>query len=169
MTNFKEPRVFAYRRNSDERGFFSTPFPPENLSLLNPSEVYISISKSNFKHTVRGMHFQKHPFAEAKLLTVLRGSIFDVLIDLSAGKSHSKRIYTYQFNEDRPEVLYIPKGFAHGYQTLAEGTEILYALDSSYDPNSCAGYSPLSVGIKELWPFEPSIIKQEDLMWPTLP
>jgi dTDP-4-dehydrorhamnose 3,5-epimerase len=168
MTNITEPRVFEYRRNSDERGFFSTPFSLESLSLLNLSEVYISISRSNFKHTVRGMHYQQHPFAEAKLLTVLRGSIFDVLIDLNVGKSHSKRIYTYQLNEDRPEVLYIPKGFAHGYQTLTTGTEILYALDSRYEPDSCSGYSPLSVGIKELWPFEPSIIKQEDLLWPTL-
>jgi dTDP-4-dehydrorhamnose 3,5-epimerase len=169
MSNISKPKVLDYRRNSDTRGFFSTPFPPQSLSLLNLSEVYISISNSNFEHTVRGMHFQKHPYAEAKLLTVLHGSIFDVLIDLNVEKSHSNRIYTFQIDEDRPQVLYIPKGFAHGYQTLAAGTEILYALDSRYEPKSCAGYSPLSEGIKELWPFEPSIIKQEDLLWPTLP
>jgi dTDP-4-dehydrorhamnose 3,5-epimerase len=169
MTDTSKPLVFPYRRNSDERGFFSTPFPPDILSQLNLPEVYISISRSNFVHTIRGMHFQKHPYAEAKLLTVLRGSIFDVLIDLNDDRSDSNRIYSFQFEEDRPEVLYIPKGFAHGYQTLTADTEILYALDSRYEPDSCAGYSPLSEGIKELWPFEPSVIKQEDLLWPTLP
>lgn len=169
MTNNDEPRISPYRRNSDDRGYFSTPFPPETLSLLNLPEAYISISRSNFAHTIRGMHFQSFPYAEAKLLTVLRGSIFDVLIDLSTLATESVRTYTFHLHEERPEVLYIPKGFAHGYQTLSKETEILYALDSKYVPGSCAGYSPLSDGIRELWPFKPSLIKEEDLMWPMLP
>jgi dTDP-4-dehydrorhamnose 3,5-epimerase len=169
MTGISEPRVSSYRRNSDERGYFSTPFPSDSLSLLNPTEVYISLSKTKLSHTVRGMHFQIFPHSESKLLTVLHGSIFDVLIDLSTLTSKSKKIYTFQLDQDRPEVLFIPKGFAHGYQTLSDDTEILYALDAKYEPDSCGGYSPLSDEISELWPFKPSLIKQEDLAWPMLP
>jgi dTDP-4-dehydrorhamnose 3,5-epimerase len=169
MTLDGEPRLIPYFRHSDDRGDFSTPFSPETLSLLNIDEAYISVSQSKFEHTVRGMHYQMAPFSEAKLLSAIRGSIFDVVIDLGELQNGKTKIHTFKLSADRPEALFIPRGFAHGYQTLAEDTQILYALDSKYDSHSCAGYSPLSNGIKELWPFKPSIIKEEDLKWPMLP
>lgn len=169
MTLDGEPRLIPYLRHSDDRGAFSTPFSPEILSLLNIEEAYISVSQSKFEHTVRGMHYQMAPYSEAKLLSVIRGSIFDVVIDLGERENGKIKILTFELSADRPETLFIPRGFAHGYQTLEEDTQILYALDSKYDSNSCAGYSPLSNGIKELWPFKPTIIKEEDLKWPMLP
>ena len=169
MTLDGGPRLIPYLRHSDDRGDFSTPFSPETLSLLNIDEAYISVSQSRFKHTVRGMHYQMAPFSEAKLLSVIRGSIFDVLIDMKELENGKTKIHAFELNSDRSEALFIPRGFAHGYQTLAEDTQILYALDSKYDSHSCAGYSPLSNGVKELWPFKPSIIKKEDLKWPMLP
>jgi dTDP-4-dehydrorhamnose 3,5-epimerase len=169
MTLDGEPRLIPYLRHSDDRGDFSTLFSPATLSLLNIEEVYISVSQSKFEHTVRGMHYQMAPFSEAKLLSVIRGSIFDVVIDLGNLENGRTKIYTFKLSADHPEALFIPRGFAHGYQTLAEDTQILYALDSKYDADSCAGYSPLSNGIKELWPNKPSIIKEEDLKWPMLP
>jgi dTDP-4-dehydrorhamnose 3,5-epimerase len=114
------------------------------------------------------MHYQTQPFSEAKLLTVIRGSILDILIDLNTVGDGSPTIYTFELNANRPEVLFIPKGFAHGYQTISEGTEILYALDSSYEPGSTRGFSPLSLEIKKLWPFNPTLIKEDDLKWPML-
>jgi len=169
MTLDGEPRLIPYLRHSDGRGDFSTPFSPETLSLLNIDEAYISVSQSKFEYTVRGMHYQLAPFSEAKLLSVIQGSIFDVLIDLGDVANGKVKIHTFELSAERPEALFIPRGFAHGYQTLAQDTQILYALDSKYDSHSCAGYSPLSNGIRELWPFKPSIMKEEDLKWPMLP
>jgi dTDP-4-dehydrorhamnose 3,5-epimerase len=169
MTLDGEPQLIPYLQHSDDRGGFSTPFSPETLSLLNIDEAYISVSQSRFKHTVRGMHYQLAPFSEAKLLSVIRGSIFDILIDLGNLENGKAKIHTFELSAERPEALFIPRGFAHGYQTLSQDTQILYALDSKYDSQSCAGYSPLSNGIKELWPSRPSIIKEEDLKWPMLP
>jgi dTDP-4-dehydrorhamnose 3,5-epimerase len=163
------PHLIPYRKHGDNRGEFSTPFSPETLSLLNANEAYISVSQSRLAHTIRGMHFQLAPFSEAKILTVLRGSIFDVLIDLRNLGDGKTKLHTFQLSADRPEALFIPRGFAHGYQTLSEDTQILYALDSKYELSSCSGYSPLSKGIVELWPFKPSIVKEEDLKWPMLP
>lgn len=164
-----EPCLISYRRHGDDRGDFSTPFSPKTLSMLTLNEAYISLSQSRSAHTIRGMHYQLAPFSEAKILTVLRGSIFDVLVDLRNSDNGERKVHTFELSADRPEALFIPRGFAHGYQTLSDDTQILYALDSKYDLNSCAGYSPLSRGIVELWPFKPSIIKEEDLKWPMLP
>jgi dTDP-4-dehydrorhamnose 3,5-epimerase len=163
------PRVFSYNRSLDDRGYFATVFPHEVLSLLNLKEIYISVSMTREKHTIRGMHYQKSPFEEAKLLSVLQGSIVDVLIDLRSLKKGTKRIFSFALRADQEEVLYIPKGFAHGYQTLCSNTQILYALDSRYEPSHCDGYSPLSEDLEELWPFKPSIIQKRDLQWPVLP
>ena len=126
------------------------------------------MAQTNKSHTIRGMHYQAQPFSEAKLLTVLRGSNLDILIDLRALENSQIRIHTFELAADRPEVLFIPNGFAHGYQTLSDHTQILYALDSSYQPSARRGFSPLSSEIKKLWRFEPSMIKEEDLKWPML-
>jgi dTDP-4-dehydrorhamnose 3,5-epimerase len=169
MSLGEEPLLIPYLRHSDDRGYFSTPFSPNVLSLLNIDEAYISISQTKFGHTVRGMHYQMAPFSESKLLTVLQGSIFDIVVDLRDIGNGKTKIHTFQLSADRPEAIFIPRGFAHGYQTLSDDTQILYALDSKFDSISCAGFSPLSKGIIEMWPFKPSIVKEEDLKWPMLP
>ena len=114
------------------------------------------------------MHYQSEPYSEAKLLTVIQGSIVDVLIDLRPHSEQIQKIYRFNFTEERPEILYIPQGFAHGYQTLTNNTVILYALDAGFQPDKVNGISPLSADIMSLWPFEPSQIKPEDLKWPLL-
>jgi len=164
-----EPKIYTYQKNYDERGSFSTPFPVCTLSLLNVEELYFSVSQTLNAHTIRGMHFQESPNSEAKLLTVLHGAIFDILIDLRTLGTGSVKTHTYQLDAKTPQVLYIPRGFAHGYQTLSDDTDILYALDGKYEPLSASGFSPLSSEIQSLWPFEPSLIKQGDLQWPMLP
>jgi dTDP-4-dehydrorhamnose 3,5-epimerase len=114
------------------------------------------------------MHFQIAPFQESKLLTVVRGQIFDVLINLDSSLKTQDRIHTFEISANHNSSLFIPKGFAHGYQSLSDDTIVLYALDSKFDKSSTRGFSPLSPGIRELWPHEPINIKEGDLDWPTL-
>jgi dTDP-4-dehydrorhamnose 3,5-epimerase len=155
-------------RHSDERGFFSTCFPQGLLQRLDRDEVYISASVTSEARTVRGMHFQTSPFEESKLLTVVQGKIFDVLINLDSSLEIQDRIHTFEISGEVNSCLFIPKGFAHGYQTLSDDTIVLYALDSKFDKSSTRGFSPLSSQIRDLWPHDPINIKKDDLVWPSL-
>jgi dTDP-4-dehydrorhamnose 3,5-epimerase len=166
--NLNQPLISTFKLNSDERGSFSTLFTKESLSLLNAPETYISISRTKFSFTIRGMHFQEEPYSENKLVTVLEGSITDVLIDLRALKQGKFVTHKFHLDSQRPEVLFIPRGFAHGYQTLADNTVILYALDSKYKKNATRGFSPLSDGLRELWLANPELINEVDLKWPKI-
>jgi dTDP-4-dehydrorhamnose 3,5-epimerase len=166
--NLLQPILSTFQLNSDERGSFSTPFTQESLSLLNSSEAYISISRTKSAYTVRGMHFQEEPYSENKLVTVLEGSIIDVLIDLHALRQGNFVTHKFHLDSQIPQVLFIPRGFAHGYQTLADNTAILYALDSKYEKDSTQGFSPLSDGLRELWPANPELINEVDLKWPKI-
>lgn len=128
----------------------------------------MSVSRTNHAGTVRGLHFQTSPFAENKLLTVVSGSIFDVVVDCDASIPLSKRIYTYKLDSQAGQTLFIPRGFAHGFQSLTDDTTVLYSLDSEYAESYTCGYSPLSSCLRELWPMVPINIKPEDLAWPVL-
>ena len=128
----------------------------------------MSVSRTKHAGTVRGLHFQMSPFAENKLLTVVSGSIFDVVVDLDDSIPLSKRIYKYKLDSQAGQTLFIPKGFAHGFQSLSDDTTVLYSLDSEYMESATCGYSPLSSCLRELWPTAPMNIKPEDLAWPVL-
>jgi dTDP-4-dehydrorhamnose 3,5-epimerase len=162
------PFLTSLAKNSDTRGSFASCFPLEQLRRLNLEEVYVSASVTSLATTVRGMHFQAAPFEEAKLITVVQGEIFDVLINLDSSLPLDQRIFTFNISSDSPSCLFIPRGYAHGFQALSDQTIVLYALDSHYDNASTRGFSPLSPDIEHLWPQRPSNIKIEDLGWPSL-
>jgi dTDP-4-dehydrorhamnose 3,5-epimerase len=164
----KKPELIAFQKKLDFRGYFSTPFAKHQINKLNREEVYISLSSTKLAHTVRGMHFQAPPFSEAKILTVLRGSIVDVVVNLDDSLPMKERIYKFNLSEEENLSLYIPKGFAHGYQTQTDNVLILYALDSEYSKSNVRGFSPLSEVFVDLWPSPPICIKPEDLKWPML-
>ena len=164
----EKPELIPFEKKIDDRGHFSTPFGKYGLDKLTQGEIYISLSYTNFTHTVRGMHFQIQPYSEAKLLKIVQGSVFDILIDLDDSLPIAKRIYQYELSENDNVCLYIPRGYAHGYQTLSDNVLVLYALDSMYSKFHTRGFSPISQPLNELWPAEPINIKFEDLMWPKL-
>lgn len=164
----ERPELVPFQKNLDYRGYFSTPFTKHQINKLNRAEVYISLSSTKLAHTVRGMHFQAPPFSEAKILTVLYGSIFDIVVNLDESLPLEKRIHEFNLSEEDNLSLYIPKGFAHGYQTQSDNVLILYALDSEYSKSNLRGFSPLSKALRDLWPSPPTCIKPEDLKWPQL-
>ena len=135
---------------------------------MNPGEVYVSASVTTNKGTVRGLHFQKQPFSEAKLVSVVKGRIFDVVVNLDMSLPLDERVHTFDLEENVSSCLYIPKGFAHGFQALTDDTVVIYALDSRYNEGATGGFSPLSPSVIELWPQQPVNIKPEDLAWPQL-
>jgi dTDP-4-dehydrorhamnose 3,5-epimerase len=162
------PELLSFLRNTDERGSFSSPFDRDAVNRLNRSEVYFALSSTSVVHTVRGMHYQIPPFAEAKLVYVVRGSIMDIVIDLDSSLSIDKRIHKFHLSEDVDNCLYIPRGFAHGYQTLSSDVQVMYALDGEYSKSNTRGFSPLSPLLLDMWPSTPVHLKREDLLWPHL-
>ena len=162
----EKPELIHFNKNIDDRGFFVTPFSNADVNRLNIREVYISLSFTHLASTVRGMHFQTSPFSEAKLLTVLRGSIHDVVIDVNQSLPKKNRIFQFKLTDTDNFCLYIPRGFAHGYQTQTDDVLMMYALDSRYSKLNTRGFSPLSKNLLNLWPMPPRNIKKEDLAWP---
>lgn len=111
---------------------------------------------------MRGMHLQREPHTERKLVTVISGAILDVLIDLRDGSNNYGRISTFELDAASGTSLFVPQGFAHGYQTLADNTFVQYAIDGAFDPDGSVTLSPLSPILKDTWPIEVSQMSEKD-------
>jgi dTDP-4-dehydrorhamnose 3,5-epimerase len=149
---------------TDERGFFACSWSPEEFEKqgLNPRLVQCNISFNNRRGTLRGMHFQEKPYEEAKLVRCTRGAMYDVAVDLRIGSPSRYRWAAVELTADNRRMLYIPEGFGHGYQTLADDTEIFYQMSESYHPESARGlrWDDPRLGIE--WPLEVAVISKRD-------
>ena len=130
----------------DDRGSFTKLLSIEAMSelLLFEGVLQINVSKSKRRGTVRGLHFQKPPFSDAKIIFCLSGGISDYLVDIRADSKTFGKVYKIKINSDYYEGIYVPKGFAHGYQTLEDDTELIYFHDEKYKPDHEAGFSLFS-------------------------
>ena len=144
-----EPEIFA-----DERGFFARSYSEDEFEAhgikLRMAECHISFNKK--RYTIRGLHFQKDPFAQAKLVRCTQGAIFDVIVDLRPGSPTFKQWIGEELTAANHRMLYVPKGFAHGYQTLEDDTEMFYQVSEFYTPSSLGGvrWNDPAFGIR--WP-----------------
>jgi dTDP-4-dehydrorhamnose 3,5-epimerase len=131
-----EPDIYE-----DERGFFARSFSEREFEAhgVNPRVVECNISFNRRQHTVRGMHFQRAPHAQAKLVRCTAGAIYDVIIDLRGDSETFGRWVGLDLTAENRLMLYVPEGFAHGFQTLADNTEVFYQVSDHYAPASCAG------------------------------
>lgn len=149
---------------TDERGFFACSWSPEEFEKqgLNPRLMQCNISFNNKRGTLRGMHFQEKPHEEAKLVRCTRGAMYDVAVDLRIGSPSRYRWAAVELTADNRRMLYIPEGFGHGYQTLADDTEIFYQMSESYHPESARGlrWDDPRLGIE--WPLEVAVISKRD-------
>ena len=141
-TKLKGAYVIEIELISDSRGFFArswcqTEFDDQGL---NPNLVQSNISFNLKKGTLRGMHYQAKPHEEAKLVRCTRGSIYDVIIDIRPDSSTFKSWVAVELSEENRKILYIPEGFAHGFQTLEDNTEVFYQMSVSYHPESSQGF-----------------------------
>ncbi len=167
-TKLKGAFILEPQRLEDERGFFARTFCQEEFKVhgLDPRLAQCSISHNKKKGTLRGMHFQVAPYEETKLVHCTRGAIFDVIIDLRAASSTFKKWIAVELTSDDHRMLYIPRGFAHGFQTLEDGSEVFYEISEFYHPECATGvrWNDPAFGIE--WPIPGAIVVARDQQFP---
>lgn len=148
----------------DERGFFMRVYDNKIFSEfgLQGNWVQESHSLSIQRGTIRGMHFQFPPHAETKLIRVIKGTIYDVFIDLRKGSLTFGQWDAINLSAENKKMLYLPKGFAHGFCTLTENCEILYKMDTHYVPNSAGIIKWNDLDLKIEWPVDNPILSERD-------
>lgn len=148
----------------DERGSFTRAFCQREFEEkgLNSNLVQCNLSRNHSKGTLRGMHFQKPPHAEVKLVRCIRGKIFDVIIDLRPDSKTFKKWEAFVLSRENAHLLYIPEGFAHGFQTLENDTDVFYQVSHPFVKAADSGvrWDDPIFGIN--WPLDPEFISQKD-------
>lgn len=154
----------------DSRGFFARGWCRkefENSSLI--SEIkQINVSHNRDAGTLRGLHLQREPFAEAKTVRCTSGAIFDVAVDMREASPSYLKWSGFELSADNHRSLYVPEGFAHGYLSLTPDTEVMYLVSEFYAPGAESGmrYDDPAIGIR--WPAEVVVISDKDAAWPFL-
>ena len=167
-TKLKGAFILDLEKRGDERGFFARVFCRNEFEAhgLNPFVAQANTSLSRVKGTLRGMHFQRAPHQEAKLVRCTRGALLDVIIDLRPDSPTFKQWVGVELTSENNRMLYVPEGFAHGFQTLVDDTEVTYLVSEFYAPDSEGGvrYNDPVFGID--WPLEPTVLSDKDRNWP---
>lgn len=148
----------------DERGFFARTWCRKEFEQhgLNPNLVQCNISFNRNKGTLRGMHYQTSPFEETKLVRCTMGAIYDVIIDLRPISKTFKRWIAVELTAENRKMIYIPQGFAHGFQTLENDTEVFYQMSEFYAPEYARGVRWDDPKLNIQWPDDVRIISVKD-------
>jgi dTDP-4-dehydrorhamnose 3,5-epimerase len=167
-TELKGAFVVGVKKIEDNRGFFARGWCRKELEAagLNSNLAQINLAASRKKGTLRGMHFQRAPYEEAKLIRCTRGAIFDVIIDLRQGSPTFARWFGINLSADNLLMLYAPEGFAHGYQTLTDDAEIYYTTSAFYEASAARGVRYDDPAFNIEWPLPVSVISDADRNWP---
>lgn len=154
--------------HEDERGFFARTCCKNEFSAngLRDDFVQCSISFNKKKGTLRGMHFQAKPFEENKLVRCTMGAIYDVIVDLRPGSPTFKKWFAVELTAANRKSIYIPTGFAHGFQTLEEDSEVLYQITEFYHPECARGVRWDDAALKIEWPEDVRTISSRDASYP---
>lgn len=156
----------------DERGFFARTFCREEFEAhgLNPNLVQCSISFNQTKGTLRGMHYQAKPHEEAKLVRCTRGAVYDVIVDLRPVSPTWKAWAAVELTAENRRMIYVPEGFAHGFQALEDDTEIFYQISQHHHPESALGVRWDDPAFGITWPItEPIVLSEKDAGYPDFP
>ncbi len=160
--------VIDPERIEDERGFFARSWCRQEWIErgLNPALVQCNITWNHRRGTLRGLHWQEEPHAEAKLVRCTRGSIYDVIVDLRPKSPTWKQWFAIELSAFNHTMLYIPEGFAHGLQTLQNESEVFYQMSEEYHPECARGvrWNDPAFGIQ--WPIAERIIAARDEAFP---
>lgn len=162
--------ILEYKRSYDDRGFFSRLFCEEESrdAGIEKRCSQVNVSFSSAPHTLRGLHFQYPPDAEAKTITCITGEIYDVAVDLRANSPTFLAAVGVYLNEDDNRSVHVPAGFAHGFLTLKPATRVIYATSAAYAPLSEDGIRFDDPLIEVAWPRRPAVISRKDAAWPPL-
>lgn len=161
--------VVSPEKIADERGFFARTFCRREFEAfgLNPNLVQCSVSFSRRRGTLRGMHYQLAPHAEAKLVRCTKGTIYDVVVDLRPHSPTFRSWFGVTLSAQNRLMLYVPEGMAHGFQTLQVESEVFYQMSAFYSPEHAVGvrWNDPAFGIE--WPIAEPIISAGDRAYPS--
>lgn len=167
-TELKGAYAIDLQRLEDERGFFARSWCRREFEAqgLHPNLVQCNISFNAAKGTLRGMHYQVAPFEEAKLIRCTRGAIYDVIVDIRPDSESFGKHLSLVLTSDNRRMLYAPEGFAHGFLTLEDHTEVFYQMSEYYAPEHARGFrwNDPAFGIR--WPGDVNAISERDRSYP---
>lgn len=163
-TSLKGSYVLTFEPIEDERGWFARTYCKNEFLSIGHNKEWVQMNHSFTKQkaTVRGMHYQRPPYGEIKLVRCIAGSVYDVIIDLRADSASYLQYFGIELSAVNKKMIYIPEGFAHGFQALSNDAELLYSHSQFYLPGVEAGvrYNDLAINIK--WPLELTNISERD-------
>jgi len=169
ITELEGAFIIEPEKIEDQRGFFARGYCDKEFDAygLNSKWVQCNISFNKIRSTLRGMHYQSKPHREVKLVRCTAGAIYDVIIDLRPDSLTYKKWTAAELTSENHKMLYVPKGFAHGYQTLTENSEVFYFVSEFYAPGFEQGIRWDDPHIGITWPEPaPSVISDKDKHWP---
>ena len=164
----KDAYLIDLDRKVDERGFFARSYCRNEFAAhgLHPDFVQCNLSFNTRRGTLRGMHYQVRPNEEVKLVRCLAGAIYDVIVDLRPTSPTYKQWIGVELDAESRRMLYSPAGFAHGYLTLADNSEVLYQVSAFYSPESERGVRWNDPAFNIEWPMRPEVISSKDRQHP---
>lgn len=163
-TPLKGAFVIEIEPIEDERGFFARTYCEKEFKEhgIEANFVQNNISSNKYKGTLRGIHYQAAPFEEDKLVSCVSGAIFDVIVDIRPESSTCNKWFSVELTQSNKKLLYIPHGFAHGFQTLENNCDVFYQMGSEYMPDAARGirWDDTTFGIE--WPLKIARISDKD-------
>lgn len=167
-TNLPGAVVIEPEKLEDKRGFFTRSWCQREFEAhgLNPTVVQCNISFNRKKGTLRGMHYQAAPYEEAKLVRCTMGSIYDVIIDLRAKSPTFKQHFATVLTAHNRKMLYVPEGFAHGFLTLEDNTEVFYQISAFYVSECARGIRWNDPHFGLSWPAAITVVSERDQHYP---
>jgi dTDP-4-dehydrorhamnose 3,5-epimerase len=169
-TPLKGAFVIELEEKHDDRGFFARSFCTREMADhgLRPEVVQCNVSFNHRAGTLRGMHYQVAPATETKLIRCTRGAIYDVIVDLRPESPTYLQHFGIELTDENRAMLYVPEMFAHGYQALTDGAEVVYQVSQAYTPGCERGlrHDDPALGIR--WPAPVTVMSDKDRSWPLL-
>lgn len=172
MRFIKTPLEGAYlielEKKEDDRGFFARFFCEKEFKAagLETKFFQINTSLSVKKGTLRGLHYQLPPSSEVKLVRAIKGTLYDVIVDMRAGSETFGKWFGAELSEKNRLMMYVPRGFAHAFITLTDNVEVLYLVSAFYSSENERGVRFDDANINIKWPIEPSEVSVKDRNWP---
>ncbi len=159
--------VIELDKKNDQRGFFARFFCTNEFKKKKLTNKFIQINNSMtlMKGTIRGMHYQKKPFEEVKVIRCISGKIFDVVVDLRKSSKSYLRWYGLELNNNNKKMLYVPRGCAHGFLTLTNNCEVIYLVSKEYSPRHEMGLRFDDPKININWPKKIIHTSEKDMQW----
>ena len=167
-TRLKGAYIIEIEKREDNRGFFARTWCQREFVLhkLNPHVVQSNMSFNIKKGTLRGLHYQAASHAETKLIRCVKGSIYDVIVDLRSDSPTYAQYFSAELSAENYRMLYVPVYFAHGFMTLEDNTEVVYQVSEYYAPESERGIRWNDPAFQIKWPSNVKVISDKDASWP---